>query len=42
LRTSPASCRASYKYDDEVLTDFPEEERIWREAEPAYEELSGW
>ena len=31
-----------YKYDDEVLTDFPEEERIWHEAEPVYEELSGW
>jgi len=25
-----------------VLTDFPEEERIWYEAEPVYEELSGW
>jgi len=24
-----------YKFDDEVLTDFPEEERIWHEAEPA-------
>ncbi len=31
-----------YKYDDEVLTDFPEEERIWHEAEPVWEELSGW
>ena len=31
-----------YKYDDDVLTDFPEEERIWHEAEPVYEELSGW
>ncbi|HEX9417865.1 MAG TPA: adenylosuccinate synthase [Methylomirabilota bacterium] len=31
-----------YKYEDEVLTDFPEEERIWHEAEPVYEELSGW
>jgi adenylosuccinate synthase len=31
-----------YRYGDEVLTDFPEEERIWYEAEPVYEELSGW
>jgi adenylosuccinate synthase len=31
-----------YKYDDDVLTDFPEEERIWHEAEPVWEELSGW
>ncbi|HYB42831.1 MAG TPA: adenylosuccinate synthetase, partial [Candidatus Methylomirabilis sp.] len=31
-----------YRYGGDVLTDFPEEERIWREAEPVYEELSGW
>ena len=31
-----------YRYAGEVLTDFPEEERIWHEAEPVYEELSGW
>jgi adenylosuccinate synthase len=31
-----------YRYAGEVLTDFPEEERIWYEAEPVYEELSGW
>jgi len=31
-----------YRYRGEVLTDFPEEERIWHEAEPVYEELSGW
>jgi adenylosuccinate synthase len=31
-----------YRYNGEVLTDFPEEERLWREAEPVYEELSGW
>ena len=31
-----------YKYKGEVLTDFPEEERIWVEAEPVYEEMSGW
>jgi adenylosuccinate synthase len=31
-----------YRYKGEVLTDFPEEERIWYEAEPVYEEMSGW
>jgi adenylosuccinate synthase len=31
-----------YRYAGDMLTDFPEEERIWHEAEPAYEELSGW
>ena len=31
-----------YRYHGEVLTDFPEEERIWHEAEPVYEEMSGW
>jgi adenylosuccinate synthase len=31
-----------YRYGGEILTDFPEEERIWHEAEPVYEELSGW
>jgi adenylosuccinate synthase len=31
-----------YQYGGEVLTDFPGEERIWHEAEPVYEELSGW
>jgi adenylosuccinate synthase len=31
-----------YRYGREVLADFPEEERIWQEAEPVYEELSGW
>src|SRR5262249_43061152 len=31
-----------YRYRGEVLTDFPEEERIWHEAEPVYEEMSGW
>jgi adenylosuccinate synthase len=31
-----------YRYGGETLTDFPEEERIWREAQPVYEELSGW
>jgi adenylosuccinate synthase len=31
-----------YRYRGELLTDFPEEERIWHEAEPVYEELSGW
>jgi adenylosuccinate synthase len=33
---------AAYRYRGEVLTEFPEEERIWTEAEPVYEELSGW
>jgi adenylosuccinate synthase len=31
-----------YRYRGDVLTDFPEEERLWREAEPVYEEMSGW
>ncbi|MBI4169734.1 MAG: adenylosuccinate synthase [Acidobacteria bacterium] len=31
-----------YKYRGEVLSEFPEEERIWTEAEPVYEEMSGW
>ena len=33
---------SGYRYRGEILTDFPEEERIWHEAEPVYEELSGW
>jgi adenylosuccinate synthase len=33
---------AGYRYRGEIITDFPEEERIWHEAEPVYEELSGW
>ena len=32
----------AYRHRGEVLTEFPEEERIWQEAEPVYEELSGW
>jgi adenylosuccinate synthase len=31
-----------YRYRGDVLTEFPEEERIWHETEPVYEELSGW
>ena len=31
-----------YRYRGELLTEFPEEERIWREALPLYEEMSGW
>jgi len=31
-----------YRYRGELLTEFPEEERIWREALPVYEEMSGW
>jgi adenylosuccinate synthase len=33
---------SGYRYHGETITEFPEEERIWREAEPLYEELSGW
>jgi adenylosuccinate synthase len=32
----------SYRYRGEVFTEFPDEARIWQEAEPVYEELSGW
>jgi adenylosuccinate synthase len=31
-----------YKWRGEVLSEFPGEERIWAEAEPVYEEMSGW
>ncbi len=31
-----------YRYQGDILTDFPEEERLWEEAEPVYEEWSGW
>jgi adenylosuccinate synthase len=31
-----------YRYRGEVLTDFPEEDRIWHEAAPVYEDVSGW
>ncbi len=31
-----------YRYQGDILTEFPEEERIWHEAEPVYEERSGW
>ena len=31
-----------YRYEGEILTEFPVEERIWGAAEPVYEELSGW
>jgi len=31
-----------YKWRGEVLSEFPGEERIWSEAEPVYEEMSGW
>ncbi len=31
-----------YAYRGEHLNEFPEEERIWNEAEPVYEEMSGW
>jgi adenylosuccinate synthase len=32
----------AYRHRGETLTDFPEEERIWSEAEPVYEDLEGW
>ncbi len=32
----------AYQYRGEKLTEFPEEERIWSEAVPVYEEMSGW
>jgi len=31
-----------YRYRGEILTDFPEDETVVGEAEPAYEELEGW
>ncbi|HUG35965.1 MAG TPA: adenylosuccinate synthase [Candidatus Limnocylindrales bacterium] len=31
-----------YRYRGEVFTEFPAEERMWHEAEPVYEEVSGW
>jgi adenylosuccinate synthase len=31
-----------YRYRGDVLTDFPEEETIIQEAEPVYEDISGW
>ncbi len=32
----------AYRYRGELLTEFPEEEAVLHEAEPVYEELSGW
>lgn len=31
-----------YRYRGELLTEFPQEERVWNEAEPVWEEMSGW
>lgn len=31
-----------YRHRGDLLTDFPEEEAVLREAEPVYEEMSGW
>ena len=31
-----------YRYRGDLLTDLPEEETVLKEAEPVYEELSGW
>ncbi len=32
----------AYRYKNELLTDFPEEEAILHGAEPVYEDVSGW
>jgi len=32
----------AYRYRGDLLTEFPDEERIWNEAQPVYEEMSGW
>jgi adenylosuccinate synthase len=32
----------AYRYRGELLTEFPEEEAVLNDAEPVYEELSGW
>jgi adenylosuccinate synthase len=31
-----------YRWRGDILTDFPDEETAVKEAEPVYEELSGW
>jgi adenylosuccinate synthase len=31
-----------YRYQGDVLTEFPEEEAVLNQAEPVYEEMSGW
>jgi adenylosuccinate synthase len=31
-----------YRWQDDILTDFPEEETAMAELEPVYEEISGW
>jgi adenylosuccinate synthase len=31
-----------YRYRGEVLSEFPDEERVWSELEPVWEEMSGW
>jgi adenylosuccinate synthase len=31
-----------YRYQGDVLTEFPEEEAVLTQAEPEYEEMSGW
>jgi adenylosuccinate synthase len=33
---------AGYRYRGELLSESPEEERVWHEAQPVYEEMSGW
>ena len=32
----------AYRYRGDLFTEFPDEERIWNEAQPVYEEMSGW
>jgi adenylosuccinate synthase len=32
----------SYKYKENIFTDFPKESNIFEECEPVYEELEGW
>jgi adenylosuccinate synthase len=41
-RSETVRIAVGYRYRGEVFTEFPLEERIWREAEPVYEEMSGW
>ncbi|MBI3635684.1 MAG: adenylosuccinate synthase [Candidatus Rokubacteria bacterium] len=32
----------AYRYRGDILTEFPEEEAVLKEAEPVYEEIEGW
>ena len=31
-----------YKYNDEILTDYPYDQKVAYEAEPVYETMQGW